>query len=52
MPDRLVIVDDIRVRGTAKAFSHQPKSLPFASEPPNIEMVILDKELSSSLCFN
>ena len=39
IPERSVIVDDIRVRGTAKAFSHQPHKLPAASTTPKVASV-------------
>lgn len=39
IPDRPIVVDDIRVRGTAKACSHSPTPLPPAVDPPHREQV-------------
>ncbi len=39
IPDRPIVVDDIRVRGTAEACSHSPTHLPPAVDPPHSEQV-------------
>ena len=39
IPSRNIMVDDIRVRGTAKACTHRPEVLPEATGEPKIEVV-------------
>lgn len=39
IPDRAIIVDDIRVRGKGKACSHNQVPLPLAEEPPAVLVV-------------
>ncbi len=39
MPTRAIIVDDIRVRGTGKACTHNPVSLPEATGEPEVDSV-------------
>ncbi len=39
IPSRDVVVDDIRVRGTARACAHQPQLLPQATSEPRVEAV-------------
>ena len=39
IPSRSIIVDDIRVRGTARACSHQPTPMTKASHPPRVAKV-------------
>ncbi len=42
IPSRPIVVDDIRVRGTARACSHHPTPLPPTEDPPHRETVSRD----------
>ena len=50
IPGRPIIVDDIRVRGKGKAYSHKQNLLPLSKEPP--QLLDVSTNCSSCVCMH